>query len=86
MRYVLPGVILSSCLLATVPQFEPVVILSASFCVRCIFPKLVTLAFVLQTGATKLAIDLSNALYVNNSVSCWCPQCLPMLLRHYLFY
>ena len=30
---------------------EPVMILSASFCVCCIFPKLVSLAFVLQTGA-----------------------------------
>ena len=31
---------------------EPVIILCASFCVCCIFPKLVSLAFVLQTGAT----------------------------------
>ena len=52
-------------------------ILSASFCVRCIFPKLVSLAFVLQTGAALLAIDLTNALYVNNSVSFCCPQFVP---------
>ena len=30
---------------------EPVIILSASFCMHCIFPKLGSLAFVLQTGA-----------------------------------
>ena len=49
---------------------------SASFCVRCIFPKLVLLAFVLQKGAAYLAIDLPNALYVNSSVSFCCPQCV----------
>ena len=58
---------------------EPVMILSASFCVGCIFSELVSLAFVLQTCAAKLAINLPNALYVNS-------LCMPMLSRHYFFY
>ena len=35
------------------------------------------IAFVLQTGAVYLAIDLHNALYVNSSISFCCPQFVP---------
>ena len=54
-------------------------ILSASICVRGIFSKLSSLAFVLQTGAALLAIDLPNALYGNSSVSFVVPSCPSML-------
>ena len=36
-----------------------------------------SLAFVLQTGAAKFAIDLPNALYVISKVSFCCPQLVP---------
>ena len=52
-------------------------IISASFCVRCILSKLVSLAYVFQTGAAELAIDLPNALNANISVSFCCPQLVP---------
>ena len=56
---------------------DPVMILNASFCARCILPMLVSLAFMLQTGAALFAIDLPNALYVISKVSFCCPQLVP---------
>ena len=52
-------------------------ILIASLCTRCIFYKLVSVAFVLQKGAALFEIDLPDALYVNSSVSFCCPQLVP---------
>ena len=56
---------------------ESVMILGASFCACCILFMLVSLAFVLETGATLFAIDLPYILYVNRSISFCCPQLVP---------